>query len=124
MAVLIIEPDKILARQYKRAFESAGLKARLCGDAQKAIRLIDKTPPAAVVIELQLARHSGIEFLHEFRTYEDWADIPIFIFSRIPEYALGSSEKTWASFGITRYFYKPRTSLVQLIGAVKEAIDK
>lgn len=123
MTILIIEPDWILARQYQKTFEEAGFKVRLCGDAQKAITIIDKQPPAAIVMEIQLAGHSGIEFLHEFRSYEDWSAIPVFIFSGIPEYALGTDEKTWSSFGVSRYFYKPQTSLVQLIGAVKGVLS-
>jgi len=42
----------------------------------------------------------------------------------VPEYAIGADTKTWAAFGVERYFYKPKTSLQQMVGAVKEAIDK
>jgi DNA-binding response OmpR family regulator len=122
MSILIIEPDKILARQYQKAFEGAGFEVQLCGDAQTAIMKIDKQPPEAIVLEIQLSAHSGVEFLHEFRSYEDWSNIPIFIYSSVPEYALGSNQKTWDSFGVKRYFYKPQASLSQLVGAVKGAL--
>jgi DNA-binding response OmpR family regulator len=122
MTLLIIEPDRILARQYQKALERAGFKIKLCSNAQKAIAIIDKEPPAAIIMEIQLAGHSGIEFLHEFRTYEDWSVIPVFILSAVPEYALGTDDKTWSSFGVSRYFYKPQTSLVQLVGAIKGAL--
>lgn len=124
MSVLIIEPDKILGRQYKKAFEKAGFKVTICSGAQVAVAAIDKEIPSAVVMEIQLAKHSGIEFLHEFRSYEDWADIPLFILSRVPEYALGGNEKIWQAFNVRRYFYKPSTSLNQLVGVVKEATKK
>lgn len=124
MNILIVEPDHILAKEYKRAFDSFGHKARICYDAQSAIMAIDKKMPDAVVLELQLTGHSGIEFLHEFRSYEDWAITPVFIHSSVPEYALGADSKTWASFGVVRYFYKPKTSLKQLVGAVNGALDK
>jgi hypothetical protein len=74
-------------------------------------------------MEIQLSAHSGVEFLHEFRSYEDWVSIPIFIYSCIPEYALGADPKIWRSFGVERYFYKPHTSLARLIGAVKGALS-
>jgi DNA-binding response OmpR family regulator len=119
MDVLIIEPDHILAREIKRAFITAGFKVQISTGAQEAIGTIDKKIPDAIVLELQLASHSGVEFLHEFRSYEDWASIPIFIYSRVPEYALGADQKTWNSYGVARYFYKPKTTFNQLIGAIK-----
>lgn len=119
MHVLIIEPDVILAKQYYKAFKDAGVDTRVCADAQSAVIAIDNKRPDAVILELQLAGHSGVEFLHEFRSYEDWLTIPIVIHSSVPEYAAGVDKKVWQQFGVVRYFYKPKTSLQQLIGAVK-----
>jgi len=124
MTIFIIEPDRILARQYQKALIQAGFTVKLYSAAQKAVAAIDKEKPAAIVLELQLAGHSGIEFLHEFRSYEDWSNIPIFVLSGVPEYALGTDAKTWAAFGVSRYFYQPQTSLVQLVGAIKGVLDK
>ena len=124
MKVLIIEPDQILARQYQKAFTQAGVEALVCNDAQTAVMTVDEAKPDVIVLELQLAGHSGVEFLHEFRSYEDWTDIPIVIHSSVPEYAVGSDSKVWKQLGVIRYFYKPKTSLQQLVGAVKSAIDE
>lgn len=124
MNVLFIEPDKILAKEYKRAFEKAGISAVFCNDAQSAITAIDKKQPKVVVLEIQLAGHSGIEFLHEFRSYEDWSGIPVIINSCIPSYALLQDASTQNIFGISRYFYKPQATTTQLIGAVKALMPK
>lgn len=119
MDILIIEPDHILGKEINRAFKSAGFNSRLSCSAQEAISEIDRDAPDAIVLELQLASHSGVEFLHEFRSYEDWADIPIFIYSKVPDYALGVDQKIWDTFGVVRYFYKPKSTFTQLIGAIK-----
>lgn len=123
MRVLIIEPDHILAREYQKAFVAAKVDATVSYDAQHAIMSIDESRPDVVVLELQLAGHSGVEFLHEFRSYEDWATIPVIIHSSVPEYALGVDKKMWTSLGVVRYFYKPKTNLQQLVGAVKSTVD-
>ena len=123
MNVLIIEPDHILTKVYKKAFEQAGLQVDCCGSAQEAFIKIDKNMPDAVVLELQLAGHSGIEFLHEFRSYDDWQKVPVFIYSSVPEYAFAVDPKSWAAFGVKRYFYKPKSPINLLIGAVKQAIS-
>lgn len=123
MNVLIIEPDRILAKEYKKAFEIAGLEVRCSNNAQEAIIKIDKKTPDVVILEIQLAGHSGIEFLHEFRSYDDWTKVPVFIYSSVPEYAFAVDPKLWTTFGIKRYFYKPKTPINQLIGAVKETLS-
>lgn len=119
MNIILIEPDAILARQYEKAFTNAGVNVRVVYDAQSALGDIDRLTPDVVVMEMQLSGHSGVEFLHEFRSYEDWSNIPIVVHSSVPEYALGVDDKIWRRFGVDRYFYKPKTSLQQLIGAVK-----
>lgn len=119
MKVLVIEPDIILAKQYEKAFANADVEVFTSSDAQAAVMMIDEAKPDVIVLELQLAGHSGVEFLHEFRSYEDWADIPIVIHSSVPEYAIGADEKIWKQLGVARYFYKPKTTLQQLVGAVK-----
>ena len=124
MKALIVEPDSILARQYQKAFTAGGVDTLVVGDAQHAVVAVDQNRPDIVIIELQLAGHSGVEFLHEFRSYEDWADIPVVVHSSVPEYALGADPKIWQQFGVVRYFYKPKTTLQQLIGAVKTIVDE
>ena len=123
MKVLIIEPDVVLAKQYEKAFIAAGVDVHLSSGAQTAVMSVDEQKPDVVVLELQLAGHSGIEFLHEFRSYEDWADIPVIIHSSVPDYVIGADTKVWKRLGVVRYFYKPKTSLQQLVGAAKSAVD-
>jgi len=124
MNVLLIEPDLILAKEYKKAFKQAGIDVDISHTAQRAIMMLDKQKYGAVILELQLAEHSGIEFLQEFRSYEDWALTPVFIYSSIPEYTLETDSKTWASFNVAGYFYKPKTTIKQLVDTVKVAISK
>mgnify|MGYP003612042132 CR=1 FL=1 len=123
MKVLIIEPDHILGQAYKKAFTEAGIAIKIASNAQGAIATIDETKPDVVVLEIQMASHSGVEFLHEFRSYEDLNDIPIVMYSSVPEYAFGIDTKTWNNLGVVRYFYKPKTNLNQLIGAVKSIVE-
>ena len=119
MNVLLIEPDQILAREYGNALVSSKIDIRVCSDAQVAIGEVDSKLPDLVVLEVLLAGHSGIEFLHEFRSYEDWGRVPVIIHSSIPEYSFGVDQKIWDKLGVIEYFYKPQTSLDQLINAIK-----
>lgn len=119
MKILIIEPDHILGLAYKKAFEHAGFNVKLASNAQVAIASIDESKPDILLLEIQMAGHSGIELLHELRSYEDLNNVPVIIYSSVPEYSYGIDNKTWASFGVVRYFYKPKTNINRLIGTVK-----
>lgn len=118
MNILIIEPDFILTKVYKKAFESAGFDVRSANNAQKAIKMIDKKKPSAIIIELQLGAHSGVEFLHEFRSYEDWQSVPLYVYSSVPFENFGHNKISINSLGVKRYFYKSKTSISQLVGII------
>lgn len=119
MNVLLIEPNKILAQAYSSELQALGIKVAWVTGAEQAIRQIDKKLPDVVVLEPKLAGHSGVEFLHEFRSYEDWHDIPVIIFSSVPEYSFGVDEAVWQKFGVERYLDKSRVSIRQLAGIIK-----
>lgn len=121
--VLIIEPDKILGEVYAQSLSDVGHKVRLCNQAQSSIYLIDEQVPDVVVLELQLADHSGIEFLYELRSYKEWQHIPIVIHSLVPDDLFSNNILQMRKLGVTHYLYKPNTNLVRLKRAVAEALE-
>lgn len=116
--ILLLEPDAILAEQYSAALRSAGHKVVLCHDAQEAIVSADEARPDLVILEVALARHSGIEFLYEFRSYSEWQSIPVIILSRIPEHELHLDDTAGEKLAISRVLYKPDVSLTKLVQTV------
>jgi DNA-binding response OmpR family regulator len=121
--VLIIEPNTVLARTYTQALQHAGYHAVAVSGAQTAIDAADAQPPDLVIIELQLAAHSGIEFLHEFRSYAEWQHIPVIVHTLIPPGRLAAVHGVLAAeLGIRAVLYKPRTSLPQLLRHVREQL--
>jgi DNA-binding response OmpR family regulator len=121
--VLIIEPDRLLARTYAQAFKHAGHDACACASAQAAVQLADIAQPDVVVLELQLVAHSGIEFLYEFRSYPDWQNIPVIIHSNVPPAEFNDSiDMLRKHLRVISYHYKPSTSLRVLVKAVDAAL--
>lgn len=118
MNVLLIEPDLKLAQTYKQAFEYDGHHVTVCASAQQGISAADAKMLDVVVLELQLVGHSGIEFLHEFRSYADWQHIPVIIFSNVSPHEFLASEKLLKRLGVAAYHYKSRTSLATLLASV------
>ena len=115
MNVLVVEPDHSIACSIRTALKLSGCTTVVqATSAQKAILCADTLPPHIVVLELALPIHNGIEFLYEFKSYVEWAHIPIIVFTTNnllePELL--------TKLGVVRSLYKPSTSLAQLTEAV------
>jgi DNA-binding response OmpR family regulator len=121
MNVLLIEPDTVLANVYKQALERVGHKVMRVASAQSGVTVSDIRRPDVVIMELQLATHSGVAFLYEFRSYADWLHIPVIIHSVIPPAEIAQFDQAFQELNISSYLYKPHTSLQKLVAAAESA---
>lgn len=117
--VAIIEPDIVLAKQYKNYLVEQGIVCRWYQTAEKAIMDFDKEAPILIIMELQLPNHSGVELLNELSSYPDFANIPIILLTFIPRVEAALTDKAQNIFNIKQYLYKPLVSLLQLEQAVR-----
>lgn len=119
--ILLIEPDRVLAETYRQALLGAGHQVVCCASAQAAIISADQHRPDLVVLELQLIEHSGIEFLYEFRSYQDWRDIPVVVQTHVPPGEFTANRQLLRErLGVRTYLYKPNTTLRELLAQVDE----
>jgi CheY-like chemotaxis protein len=105
---------------YVRALQQAGHEVRHAISAQVAVQLSDELMPDAVVLELQMPRHNGVEFLYEFRSYGEWLHIPVLVHSFVPLSQLAEMTSIQKELGVQRVLYKPTTSLRQLCAALRQ----
>jgi len=121
--VLLIESNTLQAAIYTKALTHGGFKVIHVTGAQTAINAADQHIPDIVVLELQLPQHSGIEFLHEFRSYPEWQRIPVMMLTNVPMSSLESIEQPLRrDLGVTCMLYKPRTSLELLVRRTREQL--
>ncbi|HEY4161190.1 MAG TPA: response regulator [Candidatus Saccharimonadales bacterium] len=120
MHVLLIEPDRILARTYAQALSEAGCTVRHAVSAQQAVHEADQQTPDVVLLELQLPQHNGVEFLYEFRSYSEWLKVPVVVHSMVPPQELESAATLQKELGVADVLYKPETSLRRLCQAVQK----
>jgi DNA-binding response OmpR family regulator len=118
--ILLIEPDYILRRTYEKALVGAGYEVLATDNAQEAVHLSDEKTPELVILELQLVSHGGTEFIYEFRSYAEWNEIPILLFTLTPPTALHFTSEMMKQFNIAGYLYKPSTGLQKLLRTVNE----
>jgi CheY-like chemotaxis protein len=122
--IIIVEPDKLLARTYAGALEHADYSVQIAHGAADAVSAADAKRPDLVVLELQLATNDGIEFLHEFRSYPDWQDIPVIVQSSLtPERLEPVRVALQTQLGVRLFLYKTTTTLGQLARAVDETLQ-
>jgi len=118
-SILLIEPDRLLARGYVEALVQAGYDPQWSNDAQTAILAADKKTPKLVIVELQLAGHSGVEFLYEFRSYPEWQKVPVLVLSGVPREESGMP----GELDLAGFLYKPQISLRKLVTTVGRILE-
>ena len=121
--ILLIEPDRLLADTYAQALTNAGHHVVAASTAQAGIQAADALEPALVILELQLVEHSGIEFLYEFRSYQDWQSVPVLVHTGVPPAEFNHNLALLKEeLGVHTYLYKLHTSLRELLAHVHQAV--
>ncbi len=111
--ILLLDPDTKTSKSIKNILEDKNINVSVVKDSQSAIFLADKNRPDLVITELAIADQNGVAFLHEFRSYIDWKNIPIIVHSYLPSVLVDNS-KVWDTLGVKKVLYKPQTSLQTL----------
>jgi CheY-like chemotaxis protein len=115
--LLLVEPDSDIAVSLHAVLEEFCTIVHV-KNAEDAIAATGSKEFSLVIMEIGLmGPHSGLEFLHELKSYPDTADVPVIVFSM---QQLASDDL--AAIGVYKYYYKPRTTLAQVADAVKQAL--
>lgn len=114
MHILLIEPDAILAGTYVAALEASRHTVVWAQTAQQAVFAADEQKPDVVVLEMQMARHNGVEFLYEFKSYPEWQGIPVIILTSLPVIDLENLAVLRRDLGVVSILGKTQTSAAQL----------
>lgn len=120
--ILLIEPDRQLGKIYQSALSDDGHDVMLHSNAEVALKSMDQIVPDLIILEPQLVSHGGIEFLYELRSYSDWQSIPVIIHSLIPTHVLELMSAALKQLGVDKHFYKPKTTLHQLVSASSDLL--
>lgn len=123
LKILIIESDAVSARQYRDFFKLHTIEAQVVSGAAEAIEAADEQHFDAVVVELQLIGHGGVEFLYEFRSYVDFDDIPVILYTAVPPERLPIHELK-SRFNVAEVLYKPTATLAKLHRIIQKVAKK
>jgi len=121
--ILFIEPNTLLAQAYTKGLRRDGHIVNHVLGAQTGIHAADTQSPDLVILELELPGHNGVEFLHEFRSYMEWQEVPAILLTNLPPGRVGEpGDLAMQDLGIKAVLYKPKTTLQKLLRTVREQL--
>ena len=118
----MVEPAEDMGQLDRDVLTGNGHEVSWEKDVQDAVHAADQSTPDAVVLELAIPGHNGVEFLHEFRSYTEWMDIPVIVHSVVAPDRSPAGQRLMRSLGIAQHLYKPTTRLKKLLATTEEAL--
>ena len=117
--MLVVEDDTALGEVVVSALRDEGLDARLAKDGDEAMRLVDASEPAAIILDLMMPKRDGFSVLRELRADGRIAKVPVIVVTAI----FGLSERMYATeLGAADYVTKP-FELHDLVARVRALVS-
>lgn len=113
----------MLGQTLQDAMVQAGHDTTWYQNAQKALDSLDDQLPDAIVLEIQLGTHNGIELLYEIRSYPEWQGIPVIVHTINNKALEPVFSVAFAELGVEAVLYKPRTTIRQLIKTIDQTVS-
>ena len=120
MHVLVVEPDTVLGATYAHALQRDGNSVALAPTAQLAVQAADAKQPDAIVLNIDMPRHNGLEFLYEFKSYPEWQHIPVILLVARINHDMGESSVLREQLGVRATLVETQTDLATLCQTVRD----
>jgi DNA-binding response OmpR family regulator len=121
--ILLMETDHMLAKNLSKFLKKLGHEVSWHVEPQAAMDSADNNKPDVIILDLFLAGRSGIEFLYEFRSYPEWQDMPVVIFSSVAAEDLSNCLESLEQLNVSAYRYKPTTSMAELAETLEQSLQ-
>jgi len=79
--ILIIEDDQIVANVYRNKLAVEGYQTEVAADGESGLKIMRTFQPQLIILDLMLPTISGVEVIKEIRAEQDFAKVPIIVFS-------------------------------------------
>lgn len=119
--IAIIEDDPVINQMYRMKFEADGFEVQLADNGNRGVALVEKFQPYMILLDLQMPEMGGAEALQVIRSHEWGKHIPVIILTNLGE---EESPKHLRSLGIDSYIVKADLTPRQVVGRVKEALER
>lgn len=117
MMILVVEDDTWQADHYARELGRAGYEVRTARHAYDAMAQIDEMIPDAIVLDMMLPGSNGLALLHELRSHDDLAAVPVVMAS-----SLTLAEDTLRPYGVCGVIDKTTATNEDLVIALRKVL--
>ncbi len=115
--ILIIEDETALLYALQSQLATEGYEVLTADDGEKALKILEKNKPEAIVLDIVLPKLNGWELLKKIKSDEEKKDIPVIIISNLSDDA---SRQRGIELGAKDYLPKINYSLAELVNKIKE----
>jgi signal transduction histidine kinase/DNA-binding response OmpR family regulator len=117
--ILVIEDDLDTLEITCDLLVQAGWSIQAAENSAEAIRIIEKSPPMLILLDLMMPEMDGFEVIKKLRYHPQWQLIPIIVITSVE---LSTSEYAQLSKQVHNIFQKGKYELQDLLNEVNEAV--
>ena len=127
MKVLVADDDPIITRLLHSGLRAKGWEVTLAADAMQAVMFASRTPPDAIILDINMPGGTGIGALKRLKASVKTGNIPVLVLSGASDPALPQTVK---DLGADEFLLKPvdldrlDVSLRQMTGTSKSGDPK
>jgi DNA-binding response OmpR family regulator len=118
--ILHVEDDPLIVHIYRAALERAGFQVQVAEDGLIASKMLFKSRPDLVVLDLLLPKLAGSDVIKYIRSTPVLKTLPVIVLSQA---SIADQGVTAAALGADRMLYKAQCTPVILIGVINELLD-
>jgi len=118
--ILVVDDDKALTLGLALRLRSVGFEVRVCNDAGDAGAVAVREKPAAIILDIDMPRCTGLELHHCFQFAARLRDTPVIYLSG---YRTEAHLQMAAEQGASAFLTKPYIA-EELVAALRSAIQQ
>ena len=113
--LLLVDDDEASLKSMSRILNSAGWQSTHARDGSEALSVLEKTRPAAIILDLMMPGMDGFEFLQEVQRHEHLRSIPVIVISgKVPS----NEEREFLRDRVTTVLQKGKNSARDLLDSI------
>ena len=117
--VVVVEDDAWLREHYVRLLSRSGFEVHEAAHAIDAIDLIDEVKPQVVLLDVLLTGTTALALLHELRSHDDLAKIPIVLATNAADH-ISLADVT--AYGVKKVIDKSSMHPDEVVAALRAVI--
>nr|QIV52806.1 response regulator [uncultured bacterium] len=116
--ILTIDDSPSVRKMVQFTLQAKGFRVGSAADGQEALQLLETEEFDGIILDINMPRMNGLEFLKIFRSLEKYSDVPVIMLTTEGQ----DEDKDLAvSLGATAYIVKPFKP-TQLLGLLERIL--